>query len=148
MRVGVAGLLLLVVTGCGPSGPTTTDTSSESLPTLAERVEFLQRYVTFHRTYRELDFRIEYRDNSRGLVPGPSDWDIRLVAVVPPEELAAWVPPGVEPVRPTTAETSWLADVPGAERSAGITEWYGESGRMVGIDRARSVVAYRLSSMP
>ena len=145
MRVAVTCVLLVVTTGCGAmSGPATTDTSSASLPALAERVEFLQQYVTFRRDYRELDFRIRYANNGGG-VPGPSDWDIRVVAVVPPEQLEAWVPAGVKP-QPAT-DVSWLADVSGADRATGIREWYVEGrGRVVGVDRAKSVVAYRLLS--
>jgi hypothetical protein len=142
MRVGAALFLMIAVAGCGgPSGPASTDTSSASLPTLAERVDFLQRYVTFRRDYRELDFRVVYHNNGGGLVPGPSDWDIRVVAVVPPAELASWVPAGATAM--ATADVTWLADVPGAERAAGITEWYVEPGSVVGVDRAASAVAYR-----
>ncbi len=136
-------LLVSSLAGCGGSrGPASADTSSASFPTLAERVEFLQRYVTFRRGYRELDFHIVYRNGGggRGAVPGPSEWDIRVVAVVPPGELASWVPAGVTAV--ASADRAWLAVVPGGERAAGITEWYVGPRSVVGIDRARSVVAY------
>jgi hypothetical protein len=142
MRVSAIWLLTISVAGCGGrSGPATTDTSSASISSLDQRVEFLQRYVTFRRDYRELDFHVLYHNNGGGLVPGPSDWDIRVVAVVPPGELASWVPAGKMPVRAT--DVSWLVAVPGSKRTVGITEWYVESRKVVGIDRARSVMAYR-----
>lgn len=141
MRAAGVVLLVLLAAGCGGrSGPATTDTSSATFPTLAERVEFLERYVTFRRNYRELDFHVAYR-NGGGPAPGPSEWDIRVVAVAPPGELASWVPAGVTAV--ADADRDWLAVVPGAERAAGITEWYVGPGSVVGIDRAKSVVAYR-----
>jgi hypothetical protein len=142
MRTAVVTLLVALLAGCGGSGgPATTRTSSASLPTLAERVEFLQRYVTFRRSYRELGFQIVYFNGGGDWVPGPSEWDIRLMAVVPPEELASWVPAGATAV--SAADRAWLDVVPGAEQAAGITEWYSGPGSVVGIDRAKSIVAYR-----
>ena len=141
MRVGAVILLAVALAGCGGStGPASTDTSSDSLLSLEQRVEFLQRYVTFRRGYTELGFHVAYHNNG-GLLPGPSDWDIRLVAVVPSAEVAAWVPAGVTAT--PSGDTQWLAGVPGAERAAGITEWYTGPGLVVGIDRDRSVVVYR-----
>lgn len=141
MRVAASCVLLVGVVGCGGSyGPVATDMSSASMPSLSGRIEFLQRYVKFRRTYRTLDFHIVYRDNG-GVVPGPSEWDVRLVAAVPPEELASWVPAGVSPV--AAPNTDWLEAVPAGERASGTTEWYVGPGRVVGVDRVRSVVAYR-----
>jgi hypothetical protein len=142
VRAVVVILLVSSAAGCGGSrGPASTDTSTASFPTLAERVEFLQRYVTFRRGYRELGFHIHYRNGGGGAVPGPSEWDIRVVAVVPPEELTSWVPAGV--TASASVDRAWLAIVPGAEWAAGITEWYVGPGSVVGIDRDRSIVAYR-----
>ena len=104
------------------------------------RLEFLQRYVRFRREYRELDFHVVYQSNGGGRVPGPSDWDIRLVAIVPPEELASWVPAGATTV--SAFDSNWLDGVPGAERAATVTEWYSAPGRIIGVDRVRSIVAY------
>jgi hypothetical protein len=142
MRLGFAFLLTAALVGCsGQTRPASTDTSSDSLPSLEARVEFLQRYVTFRRGYNDLSFRVAYQNNGGGMVPGPSEWDIRLVAAVPPAELAEWVPAGVAAI-PST-DTQWLVGVPGAERAAGIAEWYTGPGLVVGIDRKQSVVAYR-----
>lgn len=141
MRAGSAWLLTAVLAGCGGStGPASTDTSSDAVPSLEARIEFLQRYVTFRRGYTDLGFRVVYHNNG-GLVPGPSDWDIRVVAAVPPAELADWVPAGAAAT--PSADTRWLVGVPGAERATGITEWYVGPGSVVGIDREGSVVAYR-----
>ncbi|HEY1187071.1 MAG TPA: hypothetical protein VGE74_05405 [Gemmata sp.] len=142
MRQALVLLTTLALVGCsGTTGPASTDTSSDALPSLERRVEFLERYVTFRRGYTDLGFRVAYQNNGGGLVPGPSEWDIRLVAAVPSAELAAWVPPGVAAT--PSADTQWLAGVPGAGRAAGIREWYTGPGLVVGIDRERSVVAYR-----
>lgn len=141
MRAGLAFFLAVAFAGCSPSGPKTTNTSSDSLPSLEQRIEFLERYITFRRGYVDLSFHVLYQNNSGGMVPGPSDWDIRIVATVPPAELPQWVPAGVSAT--PTADTQWLTGVPGAERVAGLKEWYSATGLLVGIDRERSLVAYR-----
>jgi hypothetical protein len=141
-RVLVAFLTTVALDGCGVTAePASTDMSSDALPTLERRVEFLERYVTFRRTYTDLTFHVVYHNNGGGLVPAPSEWDIRFVAVIPPTEVGAWVPPD-SAAKPTT-DARWLADVPGSERAAKISEWYTAPGLVVGIDRERSVVAYR-----
>lgn len=133
MRQAIVLLMATALVGCGgAAGPASTDTSSDALPTLKRRVEFLERYVTFRRAYSNLGFHIEYHNNG-GMLPGPSEWDIRRVAVVPPTELAAWVPPGSAAT--PMPDTQWLAGVPGEERAAGINEWYTDAGLVVGIDR-------------
>lgn len=142
-RVVAAFLPAVVLAGCAPSGPPTTDTTSDHLPALAARVEFLARYFSLPGECRELDFHIRYQNNNGGMVPGPSDADIRVVAVVPPGELNAWIPPGATRV-PTPADgTAWLATVPNGGRAAGVTEWHAAPGTVVGLDRAAAVVAYR-----
>ncbi|MGL6073981.1 MAG: hypothetical protein ACRC8S_07455 [Fimbriiglobus sp.] len=134
-------LLTLAMLGCGgPNGPATTNTLSSTMPKLADRVEFLERYVTFRRGYDDLHFHIAYQNNISG-VPGPSDWDVRLMATVPAAELDSWVPEGV--VASATADTVWLRSVPGSLSASGIREWYTSARLIVGIDRERRLVVYR-----
>jgi len=141
MRHVIAIMLLGILAGCTyGSGPASTDTKSDSLPTLKERIAFLERYVTFRRDYSDVGFHVVYR-NGGSFPPSPSEWDVRVVATVPPERLADWVPPGVK--KTPRADMDWLDGVPGSEKASGIQEWYAEPGRLVGIDRGKSIVAYR-----
>jgi hypothetical protein len=100
----------LLLVGCEP-GPASTRTYSSSFATVAERAEFLHEYVTFRRTYESLDFYIMFQDNF-GMPPGPSDYYIGLVAMVPASELQAWVPAGVSAA--SAPDTAWLTAVPTA----------------------------------
>jgi len=136
--------LTLLITSCKPSGPASTETNSAGFATLAERTNFLQQYVTFKRSYESLDFHIAFHNNSGGMVPGPSDWDVRLIAKVPAAELQSWVPAGANISK--APDTSWLQSVPTTLNLSGVTEWYTDDSRMVGLDRANQIVVYRASS--
>jgi hypothetical protein len=138
-------LTFLLLPACKPAGttagPPSTRTTSAKSSTLKERTDFLHQYVTFRRTYQSLDFDIDFKNNSRG-VPAPNDYDIRLVAVVPADELQAWIPPGVGAVS-IAPDVRWLATVPTTVNLSQINEWYEEPRRIIGVDRASNVVVYR-----
>lgn len=141
---------MVVLSGCTPespneppNGPPSTQTDSSEFATVAERVAFLDQYVSFRRTYETLDFDIAYHNNRAG-VPGPSDWDVRLVATVPASDLNDWVPDGVVPA--DTADAAWLRAVPTALDTSGLDEWYVDGGRTIGLDRHRRIVAYRIAT--
>jgi len=126
-------------------GPSSTDTSSTAFTTLSDRVTFLEKYMLFRRNYQALDFVIHYRNNGYGWGAGPSEWDIRIVAVVPADELALWTT-GLEPVSPD--DTSWLVEVPTKIDYSGVRQWYAKHsdithGVLTGIDTEKSVVVYR-----
>jgi hypothetical protein len=74
--------------------------------------------VNFRRTYEELEFAISFNDGGSGRVPGPTEWDIRLLAKVPK------APPKLEGFG-----------------------WATAGDRIVGIDRKQRVVAYRNISL-
>ena len=132
---------VILPTGCGKSSPATTARTSAGLPSLKERIEFVQRYVSFRRTYEALDFSIHYTNGSDGMVPSPSEWDIRLVAIVPAAEIASWIPAGSSAA---TADTDWLKSVPTSVDLSGVNEWYVNGRKLVGVDRARRIVVYRI----
>lgn len=136
---------LLGCSGTAP-GPASAAETSAARSALADRIRFLESYVTFRRGYESLDYDIMYQNNGGGLIPGPSDWDIRLIAVVPRAEIDAWIPDGVE--RIDGLAPGWLKDLPGETDRSGIAEWYVVGGMTIGVDRDRSVVAYRNTSNP
>lgn len=133
----LAGLVL--ISGCEKGGPASTNCTSASFPSLKDRVDFLQRYVSFRRAYEALDFAILYSNNGGGMVPGPSEWDVRLVAVVPESEMAAWIP-GSAPT--PNADPAWLKSVPTSLDLSGVNEWYVNGRQTVGVDRTRRIVVY------
>jgi hypothetical protein len=144
IRIFILSMVALLI-GCKPSGPATTKTNSSAFTTVADRTKFLNEYVRFRRTYQTLDFDILYRNNDGGMVAAPSDWDIRLVATVAASELQAWIPPGVSAA--IAPDTTWLKSVPTTLDLSGLSEWYIDGKRIVGIDRAKRIVVCRSSSM-
>lgn len=92
----VLASLFLLVTACQPlaTAPeeksSTTDTYSRDLSSNATKIAFLQQYLAAPSTILATEFHIVFHDNSRGLVPGPSDWDIQAVIKVAPLDLARW----------------------------------------------------------
>jgi len=148
-RIMIA-LLLMAITpsGCSKtaSGPASVTETSVARTGLADRIRFLENYVTFRRQYEKLDYDIMYQNNGGGMVPAPSDWDIRLIAVVPKTEIDDWVPAGVG--KKEDPSPDWLKELPGTIERDGITEWYRKSGTVIGVDRERSIVAYRNTSTP
>lgn len=74
-------------------------TSSDSLATFEARVAFLENYLPGRRYLAPDDgappdsalvFDVWMRNNSGGIVPGPSDWSIRVLARVAPQDLDMW----------------------------------------------------------
>ena len=136
---------MIYLAGCGNwEGPPTTETSSSKFNTLSEKVAFLEQYVKFRRTYQELDFVITYRNNSYGLVPGPSDWDIRIVARVRSADLAQWTE-GLEAT--ASPDVDWLEALPGRIDHTGVSAWFQSGKRLVGVDKRNAIIVYRNSSM-
>lgn len=144
MRQILLALFLLVpLFGCSeeePTGPPSVQEKSFDKEPLNHKIAFVEHYVSFRRKYLALEYDIAYHDNSSG-VPGPADWDIRLLAQVPTGELTLWQPPKLSPVK--QALPKWVQTMPGKIPQAGLSEWYLERGLEVGLDRKAGIVAYR-----
>lgn len=142
--VGSAMLVVAdIVTGCKPSGPPTTTTSSDSFATLEEKTAFLEKYVTFRRSYNKLEYLIIFYNNGGGL-PGPSDWDITIIAQVPRKELEVWISGTCLSAKPVG---DWLPYFTKTIELSGVSEWFRSNRILVGIDRKMSIVVYRNSTL-
>jgi hypothetical protein len=115
--VGLAlGLTLLNVFRPN-SGSMTTNTRSASLPSDQAKVEFLKRYLVLPSEVQATEFHIVFHDNRKGLVPGPSDFDIQVAVKVPPDKVSAWT--AQMPKAPAPFDISWAQDfLPKDERWA------------------------------
>ena len=129
-------ILILLLVGCKKSK--STNTSSEEFGTLSERKEFLEQYVSFRRGYDELHFNLNFMDGSTGMVPGPTEWDIRIFAIVPEEEIELWSEGLAECGEP---ELSWTSAIPSAPTDYSQYVWYEGAKVTVGVKpRSRAIV--------
>lgn len=68
----------------------TTDTRSDSFHIKEEKLAFLKEYLIMPSEVIDAEYHIMFWDNSGGMVPGPSDWDIRAVLKVAEEDIPLW----------------------------------------------------------
>jgi hypothetical protein len=106
--VGLAlGLTLLNFFRPG-TGSMTTNTRSASLPSDQAKVYFLKRYLVLPSEVQATEFHIVFHDNRKGLVPGPSDFDIQVAVKVPPDKVPAWT--AEMPKAAAPFDISWAKD--------------------------------------
>lgn len=130
-----AALMLSWLCACSADGKSeaardslTTNTDSQSLADKDQRLAFLARYLRSKSPIVDAEFVIRYHDNSKGPVPGPSDWDIRAVLQVERDASAwnaGWVPcaargnaQGTNGTPPPGADTTWAQPLLGRR-----TQW-------------------------
>ena len=119
----------------------TTQTHSSRFNSKQEKIEFLQKYLRIPSTYTELEYDINYQDNSTGLVPGPSDWDIKLKATIPKADLQHWIK-GCTMIAPPKI------DWPTLPFQVSDYEWYAKTGVLLGVKADKNEIIYQNTSMP
>lgn len=135
-------LLTIVLYGCwlppfpDDTRPPSANETSEARLQLRDRIRFVENYVLDNRNYIKLEYDILYYNN----VPGPSDWNVRVLAEVPPSEIKSWIPANVS--RSDGKPPDWVKKIPGNIPTNGLTEWYYAGRLEVGIDRNKSIIAY------
>jgi len=134
----LALMLTLNLVGCGKGK--STDTASTAFKTVAEKQEFLERYVKFRRSYEDIHFRISFIDGDSGRVTGPTEWNIRLIATVPADEIDQWID-GLGEVK--LPDLEWIREIPNAPTNFNDFKWYQDGKRIVGVSRVSRRVLYR-----
>ena len=134
-------LLTFILYGCSESR--TISKGSDAFTTLEQKIGLLKKYVNLNgKNFKTLDYHIIYQDNSTGMVPGPSDWDICIIAEIPETEISVWI----EGLKTLTEHPN----MDGFERVSTkidytkINEWYHLSGSsFVGLNRKKRILVYR-----
>ncbi len=88
LTVAAAGGLILAAFMTGSESRTVSQRSAD-LPDDAAKLAFLKKYLKMESDIDAVEFFIVYHDNSR-MVPGPSDWDMRIAMRMPPDRVNAW----------------------------------------------------------
>lgn len=139
MNLLVPFVLALVLCLASCDKGKTTETVSSTFPTLALKQQFLERYVNFRRSYEDLDFHISFIDGESGMVAGPTEWNLRVLAKVPADEIDQWIQGLAVSKHP---ELDWVKDIPNAPAELSGFEWYQDDKRTVGTNRADRTVLY------
>src|SRR5690606_39215598 len=109
-RVTVVAALAALAACSDPAAPAAAGLDSRSLRSPEERLAELGRHVRLRSPARDAEFVIVKRDGSRGLVPGPSHWDIRVAVEIAPGDAAAWHE-GWAPCHPDEDGSAWSREL-------------------------------------
>lgn len=120
----------------------TTDKRSSQFATEEARLAFLQRYAKLITPVQATEFHIIYHDNSGGLVAGPSDWDIRALLKVRPDDMPKWTA-NLQPASPDQIDLTWAKSF-GAQNPAwrltSQPQVYQKTGMVVALFAPESIV--------
>lgn len=95
--------------------------------------------MKFRRSYDDLHFHLSYIDGGSGMVPGPTEWNVRVLAVVPAGEIDQWID-GLSVA--SDPELDWISDIPKAPTDLSRYKWYEGDRVIVGIDRESRTILY------
>jgi hypothetical protein len=105
----LTGFLLAKVSLAQESASFTTDTMSLQFARGEEKIAFLERYLNLPTKVEAAEYHIVFYDNSKGRVPGPSDWDIRVVVKVAPKDIPLWLESLTETAEPF--DLAWVYEL-------------------------------------
>lgn len=88
----------------------TTDTRSTVFQDRDEKLAFLSRYLEMPSEMIDAAYHIVYQDNSKGRVPGPSDYDIRAAFTVEANDLSLWTK-DMKKILPEQVDPGWWEDL-------------------------------------
>ena len=138
--------MLLLLGSCSKNIPAVNQ-SSKAFSTIEEKKEFLAKYLKIEdRAFKKLDFHVFYKDNSEGMVPGPSDMSISFIAQVPQDEINIWIK-GLKVIN-KKQDLSCFSEVPTEIDYSSISEWYElKANSFIGVDRENAIIIYRFLTL-
>lgn len=157
MIIGMIAALLVVVilalvlwkTSYREKGKTT-DTWSNEFKDHDEKMAFLAKYLIMPSEPINAEYHIVYQDNSIGSVPGPSDWDVRVILKISPEDFGVWLD-GYKPVTSSEIDLTWWDGLASDNITwEGHVEYYKREGEYsyIVIFPDAAVILKAVSSMP
>ena len=87
-----------------------TDTSSTSFSSPQERINFLDKYLDFPSPIKDAHYHIVYFDNGSSFPTGPSDWNIRIVIWLEPENTPLWLE-GMNKIEELETPFTWVTEL-------------------------------------
>ena len=124
----------------------TTDTQSSQFTTETAKLAFLQRYLKLATPVQAAEFHIIYHDNSGGFVPGPSDWNIRVLLKVAPADIDRWTT-GMQPAPSDQFDLTWAKAFAAQHPAWTMTsepEIYQKPGMVLALFRPEKIIFVRM----
>ena len=125
-------LISILYIGCGAKDRST-DTRSKTFTTDEQKIDFLKKYVRLYSSVKATEFHIIFHDNSTGLVPGPSDWDIKVALLIESADIYKWLTEFTE-LTDEQCEITWVSEILPEEprwNRASKPQFYKRSGKNV-----------------
>jgi hypothetical protein len=150
VRLVIAVLLsCCALVACSAGEDLTTDTRSAQFSNGPEKLTFLARYLKRSPGLLDAEYAIWYQDNGHGGVPGPSDYDMRVIARVIPDSLDAWTEGlTLETYSGTASDWQELMSDTVAWRIASAAQLYRGPAKVLLVHGDEGVVLARYSTMP
>lgn len=126
---------MMTILSCSSELSLTTNTHSSSFQKIEEKIDFLNKYINIESSYAELDYHIIYHDNSAGLVPGPSDWNIMIKATIKPLDIQNWVKDAQKIKHPNFHFSNINYD-------PDSYQWYRRGEAIIGVDYNNNEIVY------
>jgi len=108
--IGISSIVFYLISRDRNTEPPTTKTKSSSFSIKEQKLAFLTKYVKEYSDVYNAEYSIEYQNNNYGFVPGPSEWDIRVVLKVQPEKVSDWVE-GFQEVSEEMVHFDWWGEL-------------------------------------
>ena len=86
----------------------TTDTWSAGIANHEDKIKFMEKYIKCPTEVLDAEYHIVFQDNSKGLVPGPSDWRIAAAIRVHGSDIDKWIS-DMEEVSENQIDQTWWA---------------------------------------
>ena len=131
-------ILSLFIVSCDQSK--SIETTSQNFGSQSEKTKFLKDYIKLEQeNFVELDFYINYQDNSTGMVPAPNDWGVYIIARV--EDIHPWIN-NKEKLKSKPKDLD-LKKVKTNINYSKISEWFSfGQDDYIGIDRQNKIIVY------
>ena len=140
-------LCCCILVACSTGEDLTTNTRSAQFTDRSEKVAFLTRYLKRAPGLLDAEYAIWYQDNGHGGVPGPSDYDMRIIARVAPDSLDVWTEGlSLEPRTGTNFAWKDLMSDTVAWRITSFAQRYQGVGEVVLVYREEGIVLARYSN--
>lgn len=133
-------LTMMTIISCSSDVSLTTNTHSASFQTIEEKIDFLKKYIKIESSYSTLDYHIIFHDNSGGLVPGPSDWNIMIKATIKLLEISSWVKDAQKIEYPDLH----FSDI---KYEPNNYQWYKRGEAIIGVDYNNNEIVYSFHTM-